>query len=83
LVGGSVTIANSGGITSSGTFSVTGNLTQNSSGSFTDNGTVTVGSADANQVFILDGTQSLPEGTYIVIASSNDKIYNYKLILVR
>ena len=38
-------------------------------------------SSDDNQIFILDKTNSLAAGTYIVTASSNDKIYNYKLIV--
>jgi len=38
-------------------------------------------SEDDNHVFIVDGTKSLPAGSYIVTASSNNKIYNYKLIV--
>jgi len=38
-------------------------------------------SGDNERVFIVDETRSLPSGTYIVTASSNDKIYNYKLIV--
>ncbi|HXD91904.1 MAG TPA: T9SS type A sorting domain-containing protein, partial [Bacteroidia bacterium] len=34
-----------------------------------------------NQIFIVDETQSLSSGTYIVRATTNDKIYNYKLIV--
>ena len=34
-----------------------------------------------NQLFIVDETKSLTPGAYIVTASSNDKIYNYKLIV--
>ena len=38
-------------------------------------------STDTNQIFILDETQSLPFGIYIVTATSNNQIYNYKLIV--
>ena len=38
-------------------------------------------SEENNQFFIFDEAKSLPPGTYIVTASSNDKIYNYKLIV--
>jgi hypothetical protein len=38
-------------------------------------------SEDENHVFVVDGAKLLPAGTYIVTASSNDKIYNYKLIV--
>ena len=38
-------------------------------------------SADNSHEFMVDETQSLPPGTYIVTASSNNKIYNYKLIV--
>ena len=38
-------------------------------------------SADNYQAFIVDETKSLTPGTYIVTAASNDKIYNYKLIV--
>jgi hypothetical protein len=38
-------------------------------------------SADDNKIFIVDDTQALIPGTYIITASSNDKIYNYKLIV--
>ncbi len=36
---------------------------------------------DTDKAFKVDGTESLPAGTYIVTASSNDKIYNYKLLV--
>ncbi len=35
----------------------------------------------ANQLFLVDEAKLLNPGTYIVTASSNDKIYNYKLIV--
>ncbi len=38
-------------------------------------------SVENNQVFIIDEMQSLAPGIYIVTASSNDKIYNSKLIV--
>lgn len=38
-------------------------------------------SIENNQVFIIDEMQSLAPGVYIVTASSNDKIYNCKLIV--
>jgi hypothetical protein len=38
-------------------------------------------SVDNDQVFIVDETKTLTPGTYIVTATSNDKIYNYKLIV--
>jgi len=38
-------------------------------------------SADNSHVFMINETQTLPPGTYIVTASSNNKIYNYKLIV--
>ena len=38
-------------------------------------------STDNDQVFMVDETQMLAPGTYIITASSNDKIYNYKLIV--
>ena len=38
-------------------------------------------SVENNQVFIIDEMQSLAPGVYIVTASSNDKIYNSKLIV--
>jgi hypothetical protein len=38
-------------------------------------------SSDNSQVFLVDETRTLFSGTYIVTASSNDKIYNYKLIV--
>ena len=38
-------------------------------------------SEENNQLFVVDETRSLPVGTYIVTAASNDKIYNYKLIV--
>jgi hypothetical protein len=34
-----------------------------------------------NQLFVVDETKSLSSGTYVVTASSNDKIYNCKLIV--
>jgi fibronectin-binding autotransporter adhesin len=34
-----------------------------------------------NQLFIVDEAQLLPHGQYIITASTNDKIYNYKLIV--
>jgi hypothetical protein len=34
-----------------------------------------------NKIFVVDETKSLAPGAYIVTASSNDKIYNYKLIV--
>ena len=38
--------------------------------------------SEANdKIFVIDDTQSLTAGTYIVTATSNDKIYNYKLIV--
>jgi len=36
---------------------------------------------DNNQLFVVDETKSLMPGTYIITATSNDKIYNYKLIV--
>ena len=36
---------------------------------------------DNNQLFVIDETKSLTPGAYIITASSNDKIYNYKLIV--
>ncbi|MEO8762286.1 MAG: T9SS type A sorting domain-containing protein [Bacteroidia bacterium] len=36
-------------------------------------------SDENNQLFIIDEFHSIPEGTYIVTASSNDKIFNYKI----
>jgi len=38
-------------------------------------------SEDDNHVFVLEETKSLPSGTYIITASSNNKMYNYKLII--
>jgi len=38
-------------------------------------------SQDNNETFIVDETHNLAPGTYIVTASSNDKIYNYKVIV--
>ncbi|MFI5140853.1 MAG: T9SS type A sorting domain-containing protein [Bacteroidia bacterium] len=38
-------------------------------------------SEDDNHVFIIDDAKSLPAGSYIITASSNNKIYNYKLII--
>lgn len=38
-------------------------------------------SEEDGHVFIVDETKSLAPGTYIITASSNDKIYNYKLIV--
>jgi hypothetical protein len=36
---------------------------------------------DNNQLFVVDETKSLMPGAYIITATSNDKIYNYKLIV--
>lgn len=38
-------------------------------------------SGDYEHPFIIDETGTLPPGTYIVTATSNNKIYNYKLIV--
>jgi hypothetical protein len=38
-------------------------------------------SEDDNHVFTIEGTTLLPVGAYIVTASSNNKIYNYKIIV--
>jgi hypothetical protein len=38
-------------------------------------------SEDDNHIFMVNDTRKLPEGTYIITATSNDKIYNYKLIV--
>jgi len=36
---------------------------------------------EGNEVFVVEETKTLPAGTYIITASSNDKIYNCKLIV--
>jgi hypothetical protein len=38
-------------------------------------------SVDNNNTIKIDGTESLPPGAYVVTATSNDKIYNYKLFV--
>jgi len=38
-------------------------------------------SEDDNHVFTVEGTTLLPIGAYIITASSNNKIYNYKIIV--
>ena len=38
-------------------------------------------SEEDNHVFLVNDTRKLPEGTYIITATSNDKIFNYKLIV--
>ncbi len=38
-------------------------------------------SEENSQLFIIDEFHTIPEGTYLVTASSNDKIYNYKFIV--
>jgi hypothetical protein len=38
-------------------------------------------SQDDDHVFVLEDTKTLPTGVYIITASSNNKIYNYKLIV--
>jgi len=36
---------------------------------------------EGDEIFVMEETKTLQPGTYIVTASSNDKIYNYKLIV--
>jgi len=38
-------------------------------------------SEEDDHVFLVNDTRKLPEGTYIITATSNDKIFNYKLIV--
>ncbi|HKC69087.1 MAG TPA: T9SS type A sorting domain-containing protein, partial [Bacteroidia bacterium] len=36
---------------------------------------------EGNDIFVVEETKTLPPGTYIVTASTNDKIFNYKLVV--
>ena len=36
---------------------------------------------DGTEIFVVEETKTLQPGTYIVTASTNDKIFNYKLVV--